>query len=188
MKYRLKDAFNLIDNKNYQVIGEPVSIDSARQLAQENRYQFQWWAASLVQAMPINGHGKQGKKGSDKGIDGIINFIDSPDNKLKRVLVQVKSGKINSKDIRDLRGTIDRENAAIGVFITLNEPTRDMKTEAITSGYYKSEFGGQRYPRLQILTIEELLSGKKIDMPPIKKTFKQAQKEIDKVSDQNDFF
>ncbi|MCU0643027.1 MAG: restriction endonuclease [bacterium] len=188
MKYRLKDAFNLIDNKDYQVIGEPVSIDSARQLAQENRYQFQWWAASLVQAMPINGHGKQGKKGSDKGIDGIINFIDSPDNKLKRVLVQVKSGKINSKDIRDLRGTIDRENAAIGVFITLNEPTRDMKTEAITSGYYKSEFGGQRYPRLQILTIEELLSGKKIDMPPIKKTFKQAQKEIDKVSDQNDFF
>jgi len=188
MKYRLKDAFNLIEKKDYQVIGEPVSLDSARQLAQENRYQFQWWAASLVQAMPINGHDKKGKKGSDKGIDGIINFVDSPDNKLKRVLVQVKSGNVGSKDIRDLRGTLDREHAAIAVLITLKEPTRDMKTEAVTSGYYKSEFGGQQFPKIQILTIEELLAGKKIDMPPIKKTFKQAQKDIEKEADQKDLF
>lgn len=188
MKYRLKDAFNLIDNKDYQVIGEPVSLDSARQLAQENRYQFQWWAASLVQAMPINGQGKQGKKGADKGIDGIINFVDSPDNKLKRILIQVKSGNIGSKDIRDLNGVLNREHAAIAVLITLKEPTRNMKTEAITSGYYKSEYGGQQYPRMQILTIEELLNGKKIEMPPIKKTFKQAQKEIDKEADQKNLF
>ncbi len=178
-KYRLKDAYNLEAGKDYQVIGEPVSLESARQLAQEDRYQFQWWALSLVKARPLGGESdsKQGKKGSDKGIDGIITYIDDPKGKPSTVVVQVKSGKVNSKDIRDLIGVLDREKSVIGVFITLEKPTRDMLTESVSAGYYESQLWQKKYPRLQILTIEDLLEGKQIDMPPAHGTFKQAVKE-----------
>jgi site-specific DNA-methyltransferase (adenine-specific) len=175
IKYRMKDMF---PDAQYKVIGEPSTVGAARQLATENRYQFQWWALSLVRARPVGGEkgGRSGKKGSDKGIDGVINFIDDASGKPKQVLIQVKSGNVRSGDIRDLRGVVDREKAAIGVFITLEPPTRDMITEAVSSGYYESTLWDRKYPCLQILTIEDLLSGKQIDMPPTYGTFKQAQR------------
>jgi len=179
-KYRLKDAFNLEAGKDYQVIGEPVSLDSARQLAADDRYQFQWWALSLVEARPVGGEsgGKTGNKGADKGIDGLISFIDDPKGKPGSVVVQVKSGKVNAAHIRDLSGVVEREKAAIGVFITLEPPSAPMLTEAVSAGYYESPLWQKKYPRLQILTIEELLDGRQIDMPPAYGTFKQAVKEI----------
>jgi site-specific DNA-methyltransferase (adenine-specific) len=174
-KYRLQEMFPDIQ---FKVIGEPHDVGAAKQLAQDDRYQFQWWALSLVRAKPLGGQegSKTGKKGSDKGIDGVITFIDDAYSKSKRVLVQVKSGHVKSGDVRDLVGTVQRENAAIGVFITLEEPTRDMKTEAISAGYYESPGWNQRYPRIQIFTIAELLRGAKIDMPPQYGTFKQTQR------------
>src|SRR5437763_655294 len=104
-KYRLKDMFGLVEKKDYDVKGEPEDLPAAKQLAHDDRYQFQWWALSLIKARPVGdtGGGKQGKKGTDKGIDGIITFIDEADNKVKRVIVQVKSGHVKSGDIRDLR-------------------------------------------------------------------------------------
>lgn len=179
MKYRLKDSFDLVEKKDYAVAGEPESIGGARQLAKDDRYQFQWWALSLVQAKPLGGEGggREGKKGSDKGIDGVINFINEK-GKTERVLIQVKSGHVKSGDIRDLRGAVEREDAAIGVFITLEEPSRDMNTEAVSSGFYHSQLWDKDYPRIQILTVEELLNGKVVDMPKSVpgQTFKQAGK------------
>jgi site-specific DNA-methyltransferase (adenine-specific) len=174
-KYRLRDMFPDIQ---FNVVGEPKDVGAAKQLAQDNRYQFQWWALSLVQAKPLGGQegSKTGKKGSDRGIDGVITFIDDAYAKPKRVLVQVKSGHVKSGDIRDLVGTVQRENAAIGVFITLEAPSRDMITEAVSAGYYDSPGWHQKYPRIQIRTIAELLKGAKIDMPAQYGTFKQAQK------------
>lgn len=174
-KYRLEGMFPGIE---LEVIGEPEDIGSAHQLAQDDRYQFQWWALSLVRAKPLGqkSDGKTGKKGSDKGIDGIINFADDSTRKPKRVLVQVKSGKVKSGDIRDLRGTVEREEAALGVFITLEESTRDMRTEAVSAGYYHSPGWGQDYPKIQILTISELLHDAEIKMPPQYGTFKEAQR------------
>src|SRR5581483_9635212 len=131
-KNRLKDMFGLQPGKDYQVIGEPQDLASAKQLAQEDRYQFQFWALSLVQARPYGGQegSKRGKKGSDKGVDGVITFIDDPRSKPKRALVQVKSGHVKSGDVRDLRGTVEREGAALGIFITLEPPSHDMEKEA----------------------------------------------------------
>jgi len=175
MKYRLEAMFPGIE---LEVRGEPEDVGSARHLAHDDRYQFQWWALSLVRAKPLGSKagGKTGKKGSDKGIDGVINFIDDRGGKPKRILVQVKSGKVKSGDIRDLRGTVEREEAAMGVFITLEEPSRDMWTEAVSAGYYHSPGWGQDYPRIQILTVEELLHGAEIKMPPQYGTFKEAQR------------
>jgi site-specific DNA-methyltransferase (adenine-specific) len=179
MKYRLKDSLGLVEKKDYAVIGEPESLGGARQLAKDDRYQFQWWALSMVGAKPLGGDGgREGKKGSDKGVDGVLNFVDDPkQGKLQRVLIQVKSGHVKSGDVRDLRGVVEREEAALGVFITLEEPTRDMVTESASSGFYHSPVWDKDYPRIQILTIEDLLNGKEISMPPSAfGTFKQAEK------------
>ena len=175
-KNRLNTAF---PDAKYKVIGEPTTLDDARQLALDDRFQFQWWAVSLVKARPHGGQegSKQGKKGADKGIDGLITFIDDHTRKPKRVIVQVKSGKVKSGDIRDLVGTLGRESAAIGVFLTLEESTRDMRTEAATAGFYHSPGWNRDYPRVQILTVKGLLEGTaRLEMPPAEfTTFKQAQ-------------
>jgi site-specific DNA-methyltransferase (adenine-specific) len=174
-KYRLQQMFPEL---TFKVVGEPQSTQSARQLAQDDRFQFEWWALSLVRARPVGGEAgsKKGKKGADKGIDGVIAFIDEATAKPKRVIVQVKSGKVSSRDIRDLRGVLQREGAAVGLFVTLEEPTRDMLTEAASAGFYHSPGWRQDYPKLQILTIEQLLTGTRPQLPPSQMTFKQAER------------
>lgn len=179
-KYRLRDSFSIVAGTDYEVIGEPVSLDSARQLATDDRYQFQWWALSLIQARPLGASSgqKKGKKGADQGIDGVINFIDDAKGTAKRVLVQVKSGKVSSRDIRDLIGTVNREKAAMGVFITLESQTAPMEKEATGAGFYHSEGWNQNYPKIQILTIEALLHSAKVEMPQTAGiTFQQAPKQ-----------
>jgi site-specific DNA-methyltransferase (adenine-specific) len=181
-KYRLKNAFGLEPGKDYDVIGEPADTSSAVQLATEDRYQFQWWALSLIKAQPLGGDAgsKQGKKGADKGIDGIITFIDDATGKPKRVIVQVKSGHVNAATVRDLRGVIEREQAAIGVLLTLEPATQPMTSEAAGAGFYQTQNWG-KFPRLQILTVEGLLHGtQRLEMPAqtqTDRTFKQAPKE-----------
>ncbi|OQY96231.1 MAG: site-specific DNA-methyltransferase, partial [Chloroflexi bacterium UTCFX4] len=116
------------------------------------------------------------KKGSDRGIDGVITFIDDHSGKAKRALVQVKSGKVKSGDVRDLRGVIERENAALGIFITLENATREMQTEAAAAGIYHSMGWNRDYPKLQILAITDLLNGASVSMPATAMTFKQAER------------
>jgi site-specific DNA-methyltransferase (adenine-specific) len=182
MKYRLKDMFGLQEGGEYRVIGEPQDLASARALAQgsqkDARYQFQWWALSLVRAKPLGGQegSLSGKKGSDQGIDGVIHFLDDNTGKPKRVVVQVKSGHVSARDVRDLVGVLDREKAAIGVFITLEEPTAPMSAEAVKAGFYHSPGWNRDYPRVQILTIADLLRGAEVKMPQYAGTFKQAQR------------
>jgi site-specific DNA-methyltransferase (adenine-specific) len=192
LRYRLNDMKQSVDTvrgDTYQVIGLPESVDDASYLKdnKDGRYQFQWWALSLIKAKPVGGSsdGKKGKKGADAGIDGEINFIDNDEGKAKRLLVQVKSGKVGPKDIRDLSGTVGNNHAVMGVFITLEPPTDAMKTEAANAGYYVSEGWNQNYPKIQILTIEELLNGAKVNMPPMNITFKKARIEKKNGFEQN---
>ncbi len=180
MKYRLRDMFDLQQGRDYSVIGEPEDLAGAQQLASEDRYQFQWWALSLLEAQPLGGQegSKRGKKGSDQGIDGVIPFFEITKGQRQRqvALVQVKSGHVKSGDIRDLIGTVEREKAAFGVFISLEPPSEPMRKEAISAGFYTSPGWNQRYPRIQIVTIEELLHGQRVEMPPAYGAFKQAER------------
>ena len=180
-KYRLKDAYGLEAGKDYLVVGEPKDLASAVQLSKEDRHQFEWWALSLIGAQPISptdDSGKKGKKGADKGIDGQLVFVDDSKGKAKRVIVQVKSGHVSASIVRDLRGVIEREAAAMGVLITLDPPSQPMKTEAASAGHYTSPGWNRSYPRLQILTVEGLLAGvENLDRPPTSITFKTAQRE-----------
>jgi DNA modification methylase len=166
---RLNDAFPGI---KYEVHGTPKDLEGARALAAQNKYQFQWWAVSLVNAVPFGGK----KKGADSGIDGLIYF--KPEGKTtEKAIVSVKGGdNVNVAMVRDLAHVVDRENARIGVFITLAESTGPMRTEAVKAGYYETLYG--KYPKIQILTIEELFSGKQPKIPLVDSaSFKKAVKE-----------
>lgn len=159
---RLKDAFPGII---FDIHGTPKDLEGARALAMQDKYQFQWWAVSLVNAVPFGGK----KKGADSGIDGHIYF--KPDGRTtEKAIVSVKGGEnVQVPMIRDLAHVVDREKAKIGVFITLAEPTGPMKTEAVKTGYYETEFG--KYPKIQIFTIKELFAGKKPAIPLVDPTF-----------------
>lgn len=160
IKYRLQNTFGASIAESYRVIGEPVSLPDAQQLASEDKYQFQFWALGLVGARPSDQ-----KKGADKGIDGNIYFHDDPKGRTKRIILSVKGGEnVTVSMIRDLVGTVAREKADIGVMITLVDPTVPMRKEAASAGFYTSPMGG-KHARVQILTIEQLLSGVKIDYP-----------------------
>lgn len=169
IRHRLTDTFG--STAKYDVIGEPVSLPDAQALAQSDPYQFQWWALGLVGARPA-----EGKKGSDKGIDGRIYFHDAPGEKPRQIVLSVKAGHVTVAHLRDLRGVVEREKAEIGVLLCMDEPTSPMRKEAANAGFFTSPWG--KHARLQILTIEDLLAGKTIDRPPAQTsvTFKKAPK------------
>jgi site-specific DNA-methyltransferase (adenine-specific) len=178
LKYRLADAFG--DDVEYEIIGEPKDTASAKALAAQDRYQFQWWALSLIRARPYQGK----KKGADEGVDGVIYYQDvDPDNPKKmlaqKIIVQVKSGKVSVRDIRELKSVVDSQDAVIGVFITLNRPTQPMVKEAAAAGRFQwLHVAHTTYPKIQIRTIDELLSGNGIEYPqtPIDVTFRRAER------------
>ena len=171
IKHRLQTTFE--EGVSYKVIGEPVSLPDAEALAKQDPYQFQWWALGLVGARPV-----EGKRGADKGIDGRLYFHDeSKSGKTKQIIFSVKSGKVAVSHVRDLRGVIEREKAEMGAFLTFQEPSSQMRTEAASADFYRSPWGN--HPRIQILTIAELMAGKIIDYPPSKQvnvTYKRAPK------------
>ena len=182
--HRLRDAYGDDIAQTYQVIGEPVSVPDAEALAASDPYQFQWWALGLVGARPA-----EGKKGADQGIDGRIYFHDGNTAKTKQIVISVKAGKLHAPYVRDLRGVVEREQAALGVLLTLNAPTQPMRTEAASAGFYASPWG--QHPRVQILTVGELLAGKKLDAPPPRQTsltYKRAPKALKKAGKQPGMF
>jgi SAM-dependent methyltransferase len=172
---RMKDAFLGI---TFEVHGVPKDFEGAEDLARRDKYQFQWWACSLVNAQPYQGK----RKGSDTGIDGLIFPLEDPDEAPKKIIVSVKGGEhVGSAMIRDLKGVVEREKAIIGLFVTLSEPTKDMLKEASSAGFH--EVGSMQYPKIQILTIKGLLEGRErpeyFDQHIIKGSggFKKAKKE-----------
>ena len=169
IRYRLGDSFG--KGCRFEVIGEPTSLPDATALAKQDPYQFQWWALGLVRARPADE-----KKGADRGIDGRLYFHDEgKGGKTKQIIFSVKAGKVTVSHIRDLAGVISREKAEIGAFLSLEPPTSPMRREAASAGFYESPWG--KHPRIQLLTIEDLLGGKSIDYPQATDvTFKKAQR------------
>jgi hypothetical protein len=141
----------------FEVQGEPTTRAGAEALASQDPFAFQYWALGLVGARPMGG---AKKKGADRGIDGVRYFQDEQKNGAwltKKMLVQVKSGHVKAGDIRDFVGVLAREGAEMGVFLTQEPPSKDMRTEAAAAGTYVSPWDKQAYPKVQVLMIEELL-------------------------------
>ena len=175
IKHRLQNAYGEKIVDAYRVVGEPVSLADAEQLAHDDPYQFQWWALGLVGARPA-----EQKKGADKGIDGRIYFHDEAggeSGKAKQIILSVKAGKVGRSHVHELRGVIEREGAEVGALISFQEPTRPMREDAASAGFYTSPTWNTNYPRIQLLTVGELLGGKRLDYPHVTgTTFKKAPK------------
>jgi len=162
IKTRLDDAYGPEIRSTYQVIGEPTDVAGAAQLAEENKYQFQYWALGLCGARPNEAI----KKGADRGIDGRLYFHDDNSGSSRQIVFSVKGGhNIGVSEVRDLIGVLQREKAEIGVYISFEEPTKPMLREAAEAGFYTSPGSsgaeGGKYPRIQLLTIRDLLEGAK---------------------------
>jgi site-specific DNA-methyltransferase (adenine-specific) len=176
---RLRDAF---EGVQFQTHGVPQDLAGARDMAARGRedknyyFEFEKWALSLIAAQP----GNLSKKGADKGIDGRIYFGAKSEG---TAIVSVKAGdSIGVSMIRDLRGVLDREQAQVGVFLTLTEPTRPMIAEAAGAG--QSELPGfAPVPRIQIVTIEQALAlrDRAVRLPARRDdAFRKAAKEEDR--------
>ncbi len=180
IKVRLRDAFS--DLAPYQVIGEPTTAEDAAALAESDKYQFQWWALGLVGARP-----EDQKKGADKGVDGRLYFHDGSAS-TRQVILSVKGGHLKADDVRALFAVVEREKAQMGALISFEEPTKKMRSDAASFGFYKSPWGD--HSRIQLLTVAEI-NGRGIDYPRtagVNQTYKQARKVLMKVAEEPGLF
>lgn len=165
---RLRHTYG--DMAVYDVYGIPADVQGAQRLFETNAFDFERWAVSLVDGWPNQ------RQVGDRGIDGVIEFSADDARRTGRALVSVKGGRqLNPAMMRDLVGTVEREKAEMGIFICLSEPTRGMKDEAARSGSYTNLFTGQSYPKVQVLTVAELLAGKRPKMPTVLLPYVQAR-------------
>ena len=160
IKHRLLTTFGPSVEETYKSFGEPEDLGGAKQLATEDRHQFEHWALGLVGAR-ASAHGR----GADKGVDGVLRYQEAgAGSPISKIIISVKSGGVGVKDIRELRTVVKDQKAVAGFYITLQEPTGPMKTEALEAGFYQSDYW--KFPAIQIRTIEELLAGKQFDCLP----------------------
>jgi site-specific DNA-methyltransferase (adenine-specific) len=168
---RLRDAFG--KEAKFETIGVPQDIGAAKALADKDKHEFEKWAISLIpDAQPFRG----GKKGADTGIDGII-YLKTGKSKTDKAIVEVKGGAVSVDQIHKLKSVIDREKALVGIFLTLHAPTKPMEKEAAAAGFAETDYG--RIPRIQILTIDDILSFRKVPRLPVvdSSAFKKAKRE-----------
>jgi site-specific DNA-methyltransferase (adenine-specific) len=189
IKSRMQNKFA---NKNIQinVDGLPRDLSGAKELAHKNRFEFEYWALSLVNAMPSQDKSKENMRGADKGVDGNINFYKKlrGGQEVGKAIVQVKSGHVKRNDIAMLKGDIARENAEAGLFITLEEPTQPMEEEVAGAGSFTVDYSKNEFPKIQILAVEELLHGKKPDLPAGWYHPHHKEAEVEKINNQQDLF
>jgi hypothetical protein len=185
IKRRLKDTFRT--GLDFRTVGEPTDLEGARTLAAQDPFQFQWWVLGLVGGRPV-----ETKKGADRGIDGRLFFRDPPTGeRYRQIVFSVKAGQTGPAHVRDLRGVLEREHADLGVLLTLSGPTGPMRTEAASAGFYHSEGWNRDYPRVQILTVEDLLAGRGVEYPPaeyVNATYRKAPRDRGKVAEPSDLF
>lgn len=176
IEQRLKDHYSGI--KIY-VDGIPMDYESASRLAENDKFAFQDWAISLIGAYPPSG---ESRKGADRGIDGVVLFyekVDLRNPKLRKIIIQIKGGGTGRGDIAKLKGDIDREDAPMGVLVTLHDPTAEMKRETALAGEYKYS-NNISFPKIQILSIKDWFNGLGVKLPTdTVNPFKRAEAKAD---------
>lgn len=147
------DKYRLVEGHDFAVDGIPTSVEGAQELFHKDPSTFQKWFAERVGGFPMTRHS------GDRGIDGRIYFETS--DGLREMVLQVKGGKhVRPTDVRDLRGTMEREaTAELAGFLSMAPPTKAMLVEAADAGTY--EYNGIHYPRMQFLTVEDVLVHKR---------------------------
>jgi hypothetical protein len=152
--------YSLIEGKDFTVDGIPASVEQAEELFRHDPFQFQHWAVERIGGFPTQ------TQSGDKGIDGRLYF--ETQREMKSMVISVKGGSIRPTDLRDLRGVLESESngVALAGFISLREPTKAMRDEAAQAGSY--EYAGLAYPRMQLLTVTDIIEGKREFHTPTK--------------------
>jgi Restriction endonuclease len=168
---RLAHTYGDSIRNTYEIHGIPRDLGGAQALFDHSPFDFERWAVSLINAQPNQ------KQVADKGIDGIARFPLDAKGAVGRVLASVKGGKsIGPQFMRDLLGTVQTQKAEMGVLITMAEPTRGIIDAAAHAGSYVWPINGESFPQVQIITVAELLAGKKPKMPATLTPYIQAKK------------
>ena len=156
----------------FQVVGEPESVEAAKALAEQSKFQFEAWAVSLLGGQPYKSKG-----GGDRGVDGLLYFMDF-DGKFHRIIIQVKGGHYTLESVQRLKATMDAEGAPLGVFIALKPPSKGMLSYAASLGKWQMPGSERKYPVMQILTIEDYFNGIRPELPDTSATLKKAKREV----------
>jgi hypothetical protein len=177
---RLEDSFGKTIVENISLSGIPEDFESAVALANKKddrvRKEFEKW---MILTFSNNRAIINDKKGSDGGIDGtafILDFNDKNDQDFKQVIFSVKSNKTLSPTvIRDLYGTMEREGAVIGYLLTLY-PMPNLVKEASKYGTYQNKMFGHIYPKIEVISVQDILEGKKMYLPTSVEVLKKAER------------
>jgi len=156
---RLRHTYGESVQESYEILGIPRDLTGAKALFARSPFEFERWCVMLVDGQPNE------KQVGDRGIDGVIRIPVDAKGKSERILVSVKGGATNPGHVRDLVGTVQSERAAMGVFICMKTPTKAMIDAANRSGLYTYPVNSKKYPKVQIITVEELLAGQRPNMP-----------------------
>ena len=157
-----------------ELSGVPRDIEAAIALAHKKedktRKEFEKWSIlSYCNKAMINE-----KKGSDRGIDGRAVISEAAD-KSRQVIFSVKSGGVGVDMVRDLCHVVEREAAAMGIFITLEDPSKPMIAEAKEMGIYVNPLTGQSYEKIKIVTAENIIKGERLYIPTMQDSIKTAE-------------
>ncbi|EHI47756.1 DNA methylase [SAR116 cluster alpha proteobacterium HIMB100] len=169
IRARLEDVHGTNVMTDVEVTGIPTSLEAARMLFQRDPFEFERWAVDLVGAEPNK------KQVGDSGSDGELTFPSTDKKRAQRGVVSGKGGaNVNPAMVRDLRGTVEAMNAAMGVLVLMKSSTRGMVTEAAKAGLWTDDFTDRNWPKLQIITVAELLDGRQPDMPNPRNPYTKA--------------
>jgi site-specific DNA-methyltransferase (adenine-specific) len=169
IKKRLYDHFPKVE---FKTVGEPESLEAARELAAQSKFQFEAWAVSLLGGQPYKSRG-----GGDTGVDGLLYFKDYK-GKFHKIIIEVKGGGYQPKDLKSLHSVMEQQEAPLGILIALNPPTAGMLAYAASLGKWKMPSGVKEYPILQIYTIQDYYDGKRPELPDTSETLKKAKREL----------
>jgi DNA modification methylase len=179
IKKRIIDHF---PDAKFEIVGEPKSADDAKQLFIQSPLQFESWAVSLLGGQPYRSAG-----GGDTGIDGLLYFKDYQ-QKHHKIIIEVKGGGYNPKDVRALKSVIKREDAPMGVLLALKQPTKGMITEAAGAGKWPMPGSRRSFPVIQIVTIDDFLAGKRPELPDTSGTLKKAKRQKRNTEENHELF
>ena len=169
MDARLRHTYGEQIKETYEILGTPRDMGGAHALFSRSPFEFERWCVMLIGGQPNE------KQVGDKGIDGVIRIATDARGGSVKALISVKGGATNPGHVRDLLGTVESQRAVMGVFICMIEPTKGMRDAANHSGVY-NHADGRTYPKVQIITVAELLDGKQPNMPATLLPYFQAQK------------
>lgn len=166
---RLRHTYGEGIRESYEILGIPRDTAGARALFERSPFEFERWCVMQLDGQPNE------KQVGDRGVDGVIRFPLDGKHNTGRVLISVKGGATNPGHVRDLIGTVESQRAAMGVFVCMAQPTAGMIEAANRSGTYNHPANGQPFPRVQLLTVADMLAGQRPHMPYALLPYFQAQ-------------